>query len=65
MWNDINKIEPNKEYCRCEVITDRGRTVQVDYYDEFGIFTDDDDNELGWKDNGEKPELVIKWREVK
>lgn len=63
-WIQITEKEPTKEYCRCEVVTDRDRTLQVDYYEEFGIFTDDDGNELGWKDNGSNPELVIKWREV-
>lgn len=60
---DINKIEPTKEYCRCEVITNLGRIIEVDYYEEWGIFMDDDDGEYGWK--GEHTELVIKWRELK
>ena len=63
-WKNIIEEEPNKDYSSCEVVTDRGRTVEVVYYDEFGIFVDDDENELGWEDNGEKPELVVKWREI-
>jgi len=61
---DISKIEPTKDYCRCEVLTNLGRTIEVDYWDEYGIFLDDSGNEIGWKDNGENPELVVKWREI-
>ena len=58
---DINKTEPTKDYYRCEIITDCGRTIEVEYYEYWGIFMDDE-NEYGWKDNGENPELVVKWR---
>lgn len=63
MFIDINEIEPTED-CRCKIVTDLGRTIEVDYYEEFGIFMDDD-REYGWKNNGENPELVIKWIKIK
>lgn len=61
---NILEKEPFKEYCKCKVITNLGRTVEVDYYNEYGIFWDEDGNELGWINNGENPELVLKWKEI-
>ena len=28
---DISKIEPTEDYCRCQVLTNLGRTIEVDY----------------------------------
>ena len=61
---DILKKQPTQDYCKCEIVTNRGRILEVEYYDEYGTFCDDD-NEYGWVDNGDNPELVIKWRILK
>jgi hypothetical protein len=60
---NINITEPTKDYCRCKIITNLGREIEVNYYSEFGIFIDEDD-EYGWIDNGFDPELVVKWKEI-
>ena len=59
---DITKIEPQED-CRCRVLTNRGRTLELDYYEEHGFWDDDGEN-YGWKDNGYNPELVIEWIKI-
>jgi len=67
-WIDIKEQEPNKTMANCEVKTNKGRELIVDYDEEFGLFLEfpDDENRqenwLGWKDNGEQPELVTHWK---
>jgi len=60
----INENKPSKEYCRCKIITIKGNLIEVDFYAEIGVFIDDDDNEYGWIDNEEDPELVTYWKEL-
>lgn len=61
---DITKIEPTKEYMRCLVKTNQNRELEVDYYEDYGIFILDNDDEIGWIFNGEHNELVTHWKEI-
>lgn len=60
MWIDIKKNEPTFEYAELIVKTDSGKEFDAIYMEEYDIFfvNHEDYFELGWKDNGENPELV-------
>lgn len=62
-YNNINEVQPTKS-CKCKVITNRGETLEVYYDDYYPIFFKNNGDDIGWKDNGHNPELVIKWIEI-
>jgi hypothetical protein len=66
-YHNIQEIQPDKEYVVCSVKTNWNRTIQAIYHGDLGIFytDDDEDKEIGWKDNGEQPELITHWKEIK
>lgn len=60
-WIDITLTQPNDSQI-CKIKTSSGRELEGVYYDEWGtFFLNNEDIELGWKDNGEQPELVTYW----
>lgn len=66
-WINIKHQEPIKSMVNCEIKTNQGRELIVDYDEEFGLFMKypyyGNEAFFGWKNNGDNPELVTHWKE--
>ncbi len=64
-WINIMALSP-ADAADCKVKTSLGRELDAVYYDCWGTFQIDTDDypsgDMGWKDNGENPELVTHWK---